>query len=359
MTAKTKPASILNLLIAGASFVIIVAGMQASAPILNSFFLALMITIAITPFLTWLRKKRLPVWLALLVTILLVLLTGVTLISFMGISVAQLLHILPTYEVRIAGIKESLIDFLAAKGFDISAAFSLDSLSPARLIKAIATFLSTVGQALSTSLLLLFVVAFMLIEANGFPTKLQRGLNPNSPVLKKIHEFTQSIRSYVVITTWTGGLTALIDFGILIALGIDLATLWGILFFLLNFVPAVGFLMAVIPPMLLALLKFGPDKALLVFFCCWLVDNAIDKGIKPRYMQQGLDLSPLVIILSVIFWSWVLGPTGAILAVPVTLGFKKIVLENFEQTQLLAELMGAGLSSSEAEPPAPSLSQQR
>lgn len=357
MTAKTQQSSILVLLMAGASFVIIVAGMKEAAPILNSFFLALVITIAITPFLHWLMHKRLPAWSALLITILLVLFGGVILIGFMGISIAQLLHILPTYEARIDGIKESLAQFLAAKGINVGQAFSIDTLSPARLIKAIATFLSTVGKALSTSLLLLFVVAFMLLEANGFPVKLRRGIDPNSPVLKKIQEFTQSIRSYVLITTWTGAVTALIDFGILLALGIDLAALWGVLFFLLNFVPAVGFLMAVVPPMMLALLEFGPDKALLVFFCCWLVDNVMDKGIKPRYMQQGLDLSPLVIILSVIFWSWVLGPTGAILAVPVTLMFKKIILESFEETRWLAELMGGGGSGSDQEPPAPILRQ--
>ena len=80
----------------------------------------------------------------------------------------------------------------------------------------------------------------------------------------------------------------------------------------------------------------------MVFFGCFLVDNIVDKGIKPKFMQEGLDLSILVIFLSVIFWSWVLGPTGAILSVPLTMMVKKVVLESFEETKGLAILLGTG-----------------
>jgi predicted PurR-regulated permease PerM len=79
-----------------------------------------------------------------------------------------------------------------------------------------------------------------------------------------------------------------------------------------------------------------------VFVGCLLVDNIVDKAIKPRYMQEGLDLSILVIILSILFWSWVLGPTGAILSVPLTMMVKKLVLESSEETRFIALLMGAG-----------------
>ena len=130
--------------------------------------------------------------------------------------------------------------------------------------------------------------------------------------------------------------------GFLLLLGIDLAPLWGVMFFLLSFIPGVGFLLAVIPPVLLALLEFDITRAIMVFFGCFLVDNIVDKGIKPKFMQEGLDLSILVIFLSVIFWSWVLGPTGAILSVPLTMMVKKVVLESFEETKGLAILLGTG-----------------
>jgi len=129
---------------------------------------------------------------------------------------------------------------------------------------------------------------------------------------------------------------------VLLVLGVDLAPLWGVMFFLLSFIPGVGFLLAVIPPVLLALLEHDGLRALFVFVGCLLVDNIVDKAIKPRYMQEGLDLSILVIILSILFWSWVLGPTGAILSVPLTMMVKKLVLESSEETRFIALLMGAG-----------------
>ncbi|ACK73210.1 protein of unknown function UPF0118 [Gloeothece citriformis PCC 7424] len=342
MTQKSQLSPLFLLLLAGASFVIIVAGIKSAASILNSFFLASLIAIATVPLLQWLTRKRLPGWLALLITILGVVGAGLTLIAFLGISISQLLQLLPTYEVKIQDFKDVLKEMLAARGIKASQVLSLDIFSPSRLIGSIAQFLLAVIQALSNSLLLVFLVAFMLIEASGFSNKLHQNLIDNNRVFNQFNAFSRDIRSYIIITTWTGAITAVADFLILAFFGVDLAALWGVLFFLLNFIPAVGFLLAIIPPFLLGFLKLGTHQAFLIVFFCWLVDNIVDKGIKPRYMQQGLDLSPLIIILSVIFWSWVLGPTGAILAVPLTLMIKKVILESSEEGRFLGVLMGAG-----------------
>lgn len=341
----------LQLLLGGACFVIIVAGMQAAASILNSFFLGLLIAIATTPLLGWLRRRGIPTGWALLLTVLVVVATGITLLAFLGLSVSELLQILPTYEDRIASLRDSSRDFLTATGIDIGQTFDLDSLQPGTLVKLIAQFLQRIGRAISESLLLIFIVAFMLLEGMGFPLKLQKGLSPNSLLSNQFAAFAQSIRSYIWITTWTGGLTAIVDFLILSLLGVDLALLWGVLFFLLNFIPAVGFLLAVIPPMFLGLLEFGWGKSLQIFFLCWLVDNIVDKGIKPRFMQRSLDLSLLAIILSVIFWSWVLGPLGALLAIPLTMMIKTVILESSEQTRLLANLLSGDVSENASTAP--------
>lgn len=114
------------------------------------------------------------------------------------------------------------------------------------------------------------------------------------------------------------------------------------MFFLLSFIPGLGFLLAIIPPFLIALLKYDLGRAFLVFFFCSLIDNIVDKFIKPRYMQEGLDLSVLTIILSILFWSFVLGPTGAILSVPLTMMVKKIILETSEDGRSLAILISGG-----------------
>jgi predicted PurR-regulated permease PerM len=220
----------------------------------------------------------------------------------------------------------------------------MDFFNPTRLLKLVAASLKTFIDALSSSLLVFFIIIFMVLESTGFTFKLERQMMLNTRTLTQLDDFNRSIRSYMFITAWTGALTAGVDLIGLTILGVDLAGLWAVLFFLFNFIPAVGFLLAIIPPVLLALVEFGVTQAILVFFGCWLMDNIMDKVIKPRYMQQGLDLSPLVIILSIIFWSWVLGATGAILAIPLTLMLKKLVLENYKDTQNLALLLGSGIN---------------
>ncbi len=339
MASKTQIPRLLQILLGGASFIIIVMGMQVAAPIVNSFFLALIIAITVTPLLHWLIYKGLPKWLALSITILVVVFTGLIFIAFLAVSVAKFSELLPTYEPRLIELEQALISFLASKNIDASEILELEIFSPETFIRAIASLIANLAQALSASLLLVFIVAFMLIEALVFPLKLRRIFHSQSTLLKKFNEFNLSIRSYVWITTCTGSLEATAYLVLLVFFGVKLAVFWSLLFFLLNYIPEIGFFLAVVPPVLLALLQLGGNQALLVFLGCWLIDNIVDKVIKPRFMQQELDLSPLVIILSIIFWGWVLGATGVLIAVPLTLMIKKLVLESSEDTRFLALML--------------------
>ena len=342
---RTSP--ILLLLLGAASFVIVIAGMQAASSLLNAFFLSLIIALNVTPLLQLLIRKGLSPKLALLASILLVLGIGISLIAFLGISVSQISHILPSYEPKIDAFKESTTEFLRSKGFETSSILSLEMFQPKQLVGASLGFIKQIGNALGSSLLLLLIVAFMLVESSSFPIKLQKALKPDSILLEQLAQFSVDIRKYMFITAWTGALAAFGDFLILVFLGVDMAALWGVMFFLLSFIPGLGFLLAIIPPFLIALLKYDIGKAFLVFFGCWLIDNIVDKAIKPRFMQEGLDLSILTIILSILFWSFVLGPTGAILSVPLTMMVKKIILESTEDGRIAAILISGGGNDSE------------
>ncbi len=339
MATKTQISPLLQVLLGGASFVIIVIGMQAAASIVNSFFLALIITITVTPLLHWLMRKGVPKWLALSITILVVVITGLTFIAFLAVSVTKFSELLPTYEPRIIELEQELISFLESKNINVSDILELEIFSPESLIQAIAFLISKLAEALGASLLLLFIVAFMLIEALVFPLKSKNVFHSHSILLDKFAEFNQSIKSYVWITTCTGTIEAIGYLLLLIFFDVKLAVFWSILFFLLNFIPEIGFFLAVIPPVLLALLQLGLINALLVFVGCYLIDTIADKVIKPRFMQEELDLSPVVIILSIIFWGWVLGATGVLVAVPLTLMIKKLVLETSEKTRFLAMIL--------------------
>ena len=124
-----------------------------------------------------------------------------------------------------------------------------------------------------------------------------------------------------------GLMTAVADVILLVILGVDFPLLWGVFSFLFNFIPVIGGLLAMLPPFGFALLEFGWTKALIVVIGFVLISSLVDNVLKPKLMRQGLDISILVIFLSLLFWSWVLGPSGAILAIPLTLLVKRCVAE--------------------------------
>jgi len=138
---------------------------------------------------------------------------------------------------------------------------------------------------------------------------------------------SQEVKRYVAIVGGTGLIQAIAMVILLQILGVDFAVTWGVLFFLLNFIPAVGFLLALIPPAIVGLLQSGWVTALLVAVGYWAINFVGDNILKPKFLKKGLDVSILVILLSLLFWNWVLGAVGAILAVPLTLAIKNL----FEQ----------------------------
>jgi predicted PurR-regulated permease PerM len=127
-----------------------------------------------------------------------------------------------------------------------------------------------------------------------------------------------------------------------LALGVDFAFLWGGLSFILSFIPNIGFLLSLVPPVTLALIQFGPGKALIVLAGYILINGTCDNVIGPRYMGEGVNLSPLVTFIVVMYWSWVLGAAGAFLALPLTILVKLLILDQYADTRWLGLLISMG-----------------
>ena len=144
------------------------------------------------------------------------------------------------------------------------------------------------------------------------------------------------------IKTATSAVTGVLVAALLFLLGVDYPVLWGLLAFLLNFVPNIGSIMAAIPPVLLAFLQPESGMATAMYTALGFVaiNCFISYAIEPRFMGQGLGLSTLVVFVSLVFWGWVLGPVGMLLSAPLTMTFK-IVLSDFDDTRWIAVLMGS------------------
>ena len=337
MDTARSPAE--RLLLTLASLVIVIAGMRAAAPILVPFLLSLFIAIVCAPAMAWLRAHRLPTGLALAVVILGVVAFGGLVGLLIGSSVQDFTQALPGYQTRLHDKAVELIGWLQGLGIDVSKAGLLEYLDPGAAMRLVGDMLAGMSGVLTNAFLILLTVIFILFEAAGFADKLRAAFADPQTTLPHLEDFTGKIQRYMAIKTWvslaTGALIALW----LALLGVDYPLLWGMLAFLLNYVPNIGSILAAVPAVLLALIQLGLGPALAAGAGYLAVNLVMGNLVEPRFLGKGLGLSTLVVFLSLVFWGWVLGPVGMILSVPLTIAVK-IALDSNQQTRGIALLLG-------------------
>jgi AI-2 transport protein TqsA len=321
--ASNLPSRLLPLLMAGACFVIIVAGLKLAAPIVNLVLLGLLVAQSLSNVPMWLMKKGLKPGVSVLVSILFVLAGGLLLVGLFSVSTARLADQLPTYQARLTAIKDNVMAVLAGRGVDVSQIAALQPLDPNRALAAAGGVLGGLASAVGTSILIILIAAVVLYEITEVRVLHHRGERPGT-LAARFDEVTGQSRQYIALTGLAGLIQAVFNFVILLLVGVDAPLTWTVLFFFLNFIPGVGFLFALVPPALLALLEFGWQRALIVVVGWWIVNLIGDNVIKPRFFVKGLDISFTTIVFAVVFWSWVLGPAGAILALPLALSLKRL-----------------------------------
>ncbi len=340
MDKSTHFSQLNRFLIGTASLGITLFAINAYGAFINTIIVALILGVVFTPFMVWMQKKKAPNWLALLLTMVAVIVIMVGLFLFFVFSLAQLSTAVPGYAAELEKITDQLFDFLESVGADNSNMQSLaDLVEPDAIVAFVKDFLSDLVAILSDGVTVLLILIFLLIGASSFATKTERLIATGNPGLKRLYKFNQDIRHYIIITNNVGMAAGVINALFLSIIGVDFAILWGVLSWLLSYIPMVGFLLALIPPLVLGLLEFGWGTAVIIFVGFILINSAIDDFIKPRLMGQGLDIAPVMVFISVVFWGLILGPLGAILAVPVTVGIKQLLLEPDPDNRWMAELI--------------------
>jgi len=339
MTEINRPANASQMLMTLAAFVIVVAGMSAAKVILVPFLLSAFIAIISTPPLFWLQHKGLPKWLALLIVILGVFLIGLLVAHLVGSSVKSFTGDLPVYEAKLKQQTASVIAWLGKKGFDSSAINLTQIFNPGTAMKLTAMLLNAIGNAITKGFLILMTVVFILMEASGFPGKLQSIMGGHESSLLRFNDFVEDVKQYMALKTLISLATAILVFILLTVMGVDYSLLWSLLAFGLNYVPNIGSIIAAVPAVLLSVIQIGPGSAALVAGGYLVINLVMGSVVEPRFMGRGLGLSTLVVFLSLLFWGWVLGPVGMLLSVPLTITVK-IALGSREDTRWLAILLG-------------------
>jgi predicted PurR-regulated permease PerM len=317
-----------------AAIVIVLGGIRAAAPILNPILLAMVITITVLPIPGLLTRRGLPGWLALVLTILVVVLALALVIATVFFSVTKLAVELPAY----------LADAAATATNDLSSTVtgSETSVSTTEYATQVGPLvqgaIAVVLELLVQFGMALFIFFFMISAAISLPGAARLGLDPRAPVVSRVGTLTGDIRHYMSILTVVNLLVGLGDTVFLMVLGVDYALLWGLLAWFMGYIPSIGFIIALIPPVLMAYAQYGLGTALLVLAGYVVINGGVQNFIQPKLMGQGLRINPLVVFVGLFIWGFLLGGIGAILAVPLTV-LVLTLMENFEGTRMTAVLL--------------------
>jgi predicted PurR-regulated permease PerM len=317
------------LLLAGAAAATVaVAGLRAIAWLAAPVFLALVVVIALTPVQRWLRRLGAPSWLATAVLLVLVWSILLSFVALLVLSIAQMAALLPDYTGRAEVLINGVVTDLNNAGI-VSGQLSdlVSQIDYSQLVGVATGLLSRLTDAASTLVLLLTALVFVAIESSGFGRRiaLVGAERPQLPVALRL--FTQGTRSYLLVSTVFGGIVALGDWVALSIIGIPAAGIWGLLAFVTNYVPNIGFVLGVVPPALLGLLAGGWGELIAVVVVYSLLNFVVQTLIQPRFVGDSVGLSMTVTFVALLFWGWVMGALGALLAIPLTLLVKVLLVD--------------------------------
>ncbi len=332
-----------------AVIVVLVQGLRIAQPILLPAAVAVFLAITSLPIVVWLRRKRLPNPLAILLTVLVVAAVFGMVILLASQQLAELQTIGPAYvravndqvNVWLQGV-EDRVPFL--EGVRDSLTGPLNS---TLLAVAGGTFTWALSFA-STTFLVFLILAFALGEAAVLPRKLRAVTGGFVASDERMGKIVREVQGYLVIKTLVSLGTGLIIGLWTWTVGLDSPILLGLVAFVLNYVPTIGSVIASVPALVLALVDFdvqgsaiaGFDvqRAFVVGIGYLAVNVLFGNWLEPTLLGRRLGLSTLVVVLSLVFWGWVWGPVGALLSVPLTV-VVKIMLENTEDLRWVAVLL--------------------
>ena len=342
-TSHSQTAGV-GFLVSAASFVVVVAGMRAAESLLVPFLIAVFVAVVCLPSLSWLQKKRIPTPLAMLIVIVGISHIGVLVTALVGTSLDDFSRDLPVYQSSLKVKAQMFLTWFQQTGLKVPEEKVLEMLDPGAAMNLAAKLLTKLGSVFTNGFLILLTVIFILLEASSLSSKLRAISGQNEESSSHFDSIIKNINRYMAIKTATSLATGICVSIWLAVLGVNYPLLWGLLAFLLNYVPNIGSIIAAVPAVLLAIVQFGVMKALLAIAGYGVVNVVIGSIIEPRIMGRGLGLSTLVVFLSLVFWGWVLGPVGMLLSVPLTMTLK-IALDSNEDTRWIAVLLGSDASA--------------
>ncbi|WP_259471927.1 AI-2E family transporter, partial [Citrobacter portucalensis] len=309
-----------------------------AADIIVPFILSLFIAVVLNPVVQRMVKLRIPRVIAVSLLIVIIVMLMVLLLAYLGTSLNELARTLPQYRSSLVIPLKNLEPWLQRAGIGVSVDELVKYIDPNAAMTLVTNLLAQLSNAMSSIFLLLLTVVFMLLEVPQLPNKLKQMMSRPIEGMAAIQRAIDSVSHYLVLKTAISIVTGLVAWGMLAALDVRFAFVWGLLAFALNYIPNIGSVLAAIPPIAQVLAFSGLYDALVVLAGYLVINLVFGNILEPRIMGRGLGLSTLVVFLSLIFWGWLLGPVGMLLSVPLTI-IVKIALEQTNGGQSIAVLL--------------------
>ncbi|REL26573.1 AI-2E family transporter [Thalassotalea euphylliae] len=337
--SETSTGILKGLVVIAAVFVVL-AGLKTATNILVPFLLSVFIAVICNPLVAKASEYRVPKGISVTLVIALFLGVALSIAGLVGNSLNELSQQLPQYRAQLNEEFTWVTNKLAEYNIAISSAVLIEYFDPGAAMGLAADMLSGLGGVMANLFLIIITVIFMLFEASSLPKKLHYALDDPEMRLSQIDRFLQSVNHYLAIKTVVSIGTGVLVSLMLWIIGLDFFLLWGVLAFLLNYIPNIGSIIAAVPAMSLAVLQIGPAAAGGIGLGYMVINTIMGNVIEPRYMGRGLGLSTLVVFLSLIFWGWLFGTVGMLLSVPLTM-IIKIGLESSEEGRWFAVLLSS------------------
>lgn len=349
----TRPASsgdrALRTVLFIAGLVIILAGVKAASALIVQVLLAAAIAIISWPLVALTKKiPRLPnaVGMLFVLTLIVGALIGIGFAvyasarGFVNDSGDYARRINDRYGILFQDFNERFGHLLPfeAEGFDLSQFEQF--LNPGMIFSNLSKIINELSGTISTSVLVLVILSFILLEVSVLPRKLE-AMDASASSRGRFDDIIAKIQTYILVKTGLSIGTAAMTGVATTLVGVPYPGIWMLLTFVLNFVPVFGSLIASIPPVILALIFGGLPGAIAVASTYMAANFIMDNVLEPRLMGYTLGLSPLIVFLALLFWGWLLGPIGMILSTPLTMSLK-IMLDDSPQFHWASVLLGTG-----------------
>ncbi|WP_141887785.1 AI-2E family transporter [Leucobacter komagatae] len=324
---STMPPSLVVLLGLAAS-VVVLAGVSFAREVIGPLALAAVIVIICNPIRRPLDRRGWPSWISTTLVVGLSWAILLVLAGMLAFATAEFTQLVIAYSADLRQTADNLFEFFTSLGLSDQFTDAITSVLTPSTIVQYATSLGSSILGIVTALFFIFAYAiFMAADAGRF-AKATREFGPSAaPRVRRFAEFNSNVRRYYVVNAAFGLLVAVVDGLALWALGVPAPLVWAILSFVTNFVPNIGFVLGLVPPAVLALVVGGWPLMLAVIAVYAVANVLLQVLIQPKFVSDAVSLSLTLSFVSVLFWTFIIGPLGAILAIPLTLLVRALILE--------------------------------